>query len=90
MKRTHLIASWKQEESIAHIHGWDFSHIEGRYTEETDLPWDYRGEILSRPPPRRAIRPTWICAGRSCCPWAWISVPATALIPCPTRTRPLT
>ena len=29
---------WKAEESIAHIHGWDFSHIAGRYTEEDDLP----------------------------------------------------
>ena len=32
---------WEQEESIAHIHGWDFSHIHGRYEEENDLPWDY-------------------------------------------------
>lgn len=30
----------------AHIHGWDFSHINGRYTEETDLPWNYRSTIL--------------------------------------------
>ena len=26
---------------MAHIHGWDFSHIRGRYDEENDLPWDY-------------------------------------------------
>lgn len=26
-----LINEWKTEESIAHIHGWDFSHIAGRY-----------------------------------------------------------
>ncbi len=32
---------WKQEENVAHIHGWDFSHIHGRYEEEQDLPWDY-------------------------------------------------
>ncbi len=32
---------WKKEEEIAHIHGWDFSHIHGRYEEENDLPWDY-------------------------------------------------
>ena len=32
---------WKNEEEIAHIHGWDFSHIEGRYTEQDDLPWNY-------------------------------------------------
>lgn len=42
------IAHWKQEEAIAHIHGWDFSHIEGRYMEEESLPWDYRQAILDR------------------------------------------
>ena len=41
-----LIASWKAEEDIAHIHGWDFSHINDRYAEEEDLPWDYRETIL--------------------------------------------
>lgn len=55
MKKTDLIASWKQEESIAHIHGWDFSHIAGRYTEETDLPWDYREEILARLTPEMKL-----------------------------------
>ena len=40
-------AIWKAEEEIAHIHGWDFSHIAGRYTEQDDLPWDYR-EIIGR------------------------------------------
>lgn len=39
------IKLWKHEESIAHIHGWDFSHIANRYTEEDDLPWDYRKVI---------------------------------------------
>lgn len=38
---------WKQEEDLAHIHGWDFSHIEGRYEEEKDLPWSYR-EIVKQ------------------------------------------
>lgn len=41
MKRTELKSIWKNEENAAHIHGWDFSHIYGRYEEETDLPWDY-------------------------------------------------
>lgn len=44
------IQKWKTEEEIAYIHGWDFSHIEGRYTEDTDFPWDYRqviGEYLT-------------------------------------------
>ena len=40
-----LIPAWKAEEAIAHIHGWDFSHIDGRYTEQGDLPWDYRAVI---------------------------------------------
>lgn len=38
---------WKKEEETAHIHGWDFSHIHDRYSEETDLPWDYE-EIIRR------------------------------------------
>ena len=44
-----LIRDWKAEEEIAYIHGWDFSHIEGRYLEQGDLLWDYRtviGEYL--------------------------------------------
>lgn len=40
------ISDWKAEERIAHIHGWDFSHIDGRYTEEGDLPWDYRQIVV--------------------------------------------
>lgn len=47
MNVDHLKTIWKQEESIAHIHGWDFSHIRGRYEEENDLPWDY-GELVRR------------------------------------------
>lgn len=35
-------ALWQGEEARAHIHGWDFSHIQGRFEEERDLPWDYR------------------------------------------------
>lgn len=46
MNRGELFAYWKSEEEIAHIHGWDFSHIDGRYTEEGDLPWSYREAIL--------------------------------------------
>ena len=40
-----LKKEWMAEEEIAHIHGWDFSHIHGRYEEEDDLPWDYRQVI---------------------------------------------
>lgn len=46
MNETELIKAWKAEEAIAHIHGWDFSHIDGRYTEDTDFPWDYRQIIM--------------------------------------------
>ena len=38
-------ALWKAEEDAAHIHGWDFSHIAGRYSEEEDLPWDYAAVV---------------------------------------------
>ncbi len=41
-----LAEQWLAEEQVAHIHGWDFSHIHGRYEEEYDLPWDYHQIIL--------------------------------------------
>lgn len=41
MTHEELMTLWKSEESIAHIKGWDFSHIGGRYEEEDNLPWDY-------------------------------------------------
>ncbi len=41
MDKEYLRKIWKQEEESAHIHGWDFSHINERYEEEKDLPWDY-------------------------------------------------
>ena len=37
MNRDELISAWKAEEKIAHIHGRDFSHIDGRYTEQVNL-----------------------------------------------------
>lgn len=46
MNTNELVKIWEEEERIAHIHGWDFSHIAGRYTEQEDLPWDYRETIL--------------------------------------------
>lgn len=42
MNKDNLKAIWKREEKAAHIYGWDFSHIRGRYEEENDLPWDYK------------------------------------------------
>ena len=41
----HLYSQWKREEKIAYVHGWDFSHIDGRCLEDTDFPWDYRQVI---------------------------------------------
>lgn len=38
---------WKREEAQAHIRGWDFSHIGGRYEEEGDLPWNFRSIVQS-------------------------------------------
>ena len=44
MNQETLIQEWLHEEEIAHIHGWDFSHIDGRH-EESPLPWSYK-EII--------------------------------------------
>ena len=41
-----LKKQWLSEEHAAHIHGWDFSHIAGRYEECQDLPWDYKDTVL--------------------------------------------
>ena len=51
MNKKKLLAAWKAEEEIAHIRGWDFSHIEGRFYEDNVFPWDYRqviGEYLQK------------------------------------------
>ena len=32
---------WQHEEEIAHIKGWDFSYIEGKYNEDTNFGWNY-------------------------------------------------
>ncbi|MBQ8040829.1 MAG: NUDIX domain-containing protein [Lachnospiraceae bacterium] len=44
-RRLELKQLWQSEESIAHIHGWDFSHINGRYEEGNDIPWNYEDII---------------------------------------------
>lgn len=36
---------WELEEKQAFIHGWDFSHINDRYEEQEDLPWNYYDRI---------------------------------------------
>ncbi len=45
MKKEELKLIWKKEEEVAHIHGWDFSHIYGRYDVDNDLPWDYEKKV---------------------------------------------
>ena len=55
MTENERIRAWQAEEDIAHIHGWDFSHIEGRYTEEDDLPWDYRHSIVEHLTPEMKL-----------------------------------
>lgn len=45
MKKEKLIENWLEEEAAAHIKGWDFSHIQGRYEEKDDLPWDYEAIV---------------------------------------------
>lgn len=45
MDKEALKKIWLQEEEAAHIHGWDFSHIHGKYDEERDLPWNYREAV---------------------------------------------
>ena len=47
MNTDELKQMWLKEREAAHIHGWDFSHINGRYKEENDLPWDYKQIVLS-------------------------------------------
>lgn len=40
MNVNELRTKWLAEEEIAHIKGWDFSHIEGKFqSEEDDMPW---------------------------------------------------
>lgn len=51
MNKEEQLKIWLHEEEIAHIHGWDFSHIYGKFEEEQDLPWKYE-EIV-----RRYLRP---------------------------------
>ena len=42
-----LRKEWKREEELAHIHGWDFSHIDGRYKDGENVPWNYDAIVRS-------------------------------------------
>ena len=55
MNKAELHQIWLEEERIAHIKGWDFSHIEERYEEDTDFPWDYREVVQSYLTPESRI-----------------------------------
>lgn len=44
MNNNELLRKWLNEEKLAYIHGWDFSHIEGRF-ESDDLPWNYENIV---------------------------------------------
>ena len=55
MDREALVQAWKREEELAHIHGWDFSHIADRCVEATDFPWDYRQVIESCLTPEKKL-----------------------------------
>jgi len=46
MNKHELLREWLNEEESAHIHGWDFSHIEERF-ESDCLPWDYENIVRS-------------------------------------------
>ncbi len=55
MNKDKLINDWLDEEKCAKIHGWDFSHIEGKYEEENDLPWNYKEIILQYLTPQKKL-----------------------------------
>ena len=45
MNKEQLLNEWLKEEKVAHIKGWDFSHLQDRYVEEDQLPWDFYAVI---------------------------------------------
>lgn len=49
------LALWKEEERAAVMTGWDFSHIAGKYEEDSDFPWDYRAEVLRHLSPEKKL-----------------------------------
>lgn len=58
MNRNEQIQLWKEEERIAYIHGWDFSHIADRSAEQMDFPWDYRQTIARYLTPEKKLLDT--------------------------------
>lgn len=50
-----ILERCRAEEALAHIKGWDFTHIDGRFAEVGDLGWDYRAEVLKRLTPNMRL-----------------------------------
>lgn len=53
MNKSEQIQRWKDEEHHA-FSGWDFSHLDGRWSEEK-LPWDYREQVLKHLRPEHTL-----------------------------------
>lgn len=47
MNKKELVEKWLKEEQVAHVRGWDFSHIHGKYKEDNNLPWNYK-ELVNK------------------------------------------
>lgn len=50
-----ILEGCRAEEAVAHIKGWDFSHIDGRFVEISGLSWDYKAEVLKRLTPNMRL-----------------------------------
>ena len=55
MTSSELRQAWLREEAIAHMRGWDFSHLQGRYTEGEDYAWDYAAIVRSHLSPDKTL-----------------------------------
>ena len=55
MDKEKLRAEWEKEENCAKIHGWDFSHIYGRFDSDGDFPWEYEQVIRERLSPEMKL-----------------------------------
>ena len=74
MNEHELKKAWMEEEEAAHIHGWDFSHIHGRYEEEMGLPLDYRAIIKEYLTPGQSFLTTIPAGANFCCHWGIPSI----------------
>ncbi len=63
MNKKELISNWLKEENLAPIHGWDFSHISGKFESEQDLPWNYTEAVKNHLNPELSLLDTDTAAG---------------------------